>query len=144
MVGVFSSSVKYLTDTNMKKSNNAGSCNFLPENSIDDEALGEIVKVFHYGLAGVLIYFTVAGSVKKLRYIVIIWITILVLFLINKGCIITRLERCLTGDDWTIVDPFLRALRVEKTSQNRNTLTIVGVLVMFLISAWRLSSHKKK
>ena len=53
-------------------------------------------------------------------------------FVLFKGCLLSKIENTLDGEDITIIYPFLDFLRMEKTNKNRMNISIlIGVLYVF-------------
>jgi hypothetical protein len=46
-------------------------------------------------------------------------------FILFKGCLLSKLENNIDGEDITIIDPFLDFFRMEKTTKNRMTISII-------------------
>jgi hypothetical protein len=60
-------------------------------------------------------------------------------FVLYDGCVLSKIEKTLDGQDITIVDPFLEIRGVKKTKQNRMRLSYVfaaGYITLMLLIFW--------
>jgi hypothetical protein len=52
------------------------------------------------------------------------------------GCILSMLENKMCKDDFTVADPFLELLHLDKTSKNRYNITfVIGIIYYVMIAA---------
>lgn len=81
--------------------------------------------------------------ITKNKYIILLFIilTILhhILYIIYKGCILTKLEYKLTNMDYTIVDPFIDILGLKRTHKNRHYMTLFFSILTWLILIYKLN-----
>lgn len=77
----------------------------------------------------------------------ILFFTLLIglfLFIINKGCFITRLEYRLGGKGFTVIDPLLNRLGINTSRQSRTYLTMILFLLSLMITTYKLFIQKDK
>lgn len=100
--------------------------NFL---NLSDKNLGFFLRAFHVNLPFYFTIFMLYGS--KVQNIVILCFLLCaaIAFVLFKGCLLSKMENTLDGEDITIIDPFLDFLRMEKTNKNRMIVSVaIGVL----------------
>jgi len=61
-------------------------------------------------------------------------IVILLLFIYNNGCIVSRYERTILKDEWTPID----ILIVEPTRQSRKSVSFYFLIFLILVSCARI------
>jgi len=103
--------------------------NFL---NLSDKDLGFFIRAFHVNLPLYFIICMIYGS--KVQNVVLLLFLILafISFILFNGCILSKIENKIDGEDITIIDPFLDSLRVEKTSKNR--MCISFIIAFFYLS----------
>ena len=91
---------------------------------------------------GLLTLFMALGWISNNQTVLkILFITLiigLVLFYINRGCCLTRLERKLSGSDFTIIDPLLSFLNIEIDRQTRTQITMGIFILSLTITTYKL------
>lgn len=107
-------------------------------------ALGRVLWAVHLTLAALAFGLTMFGPAALLPYLSVFWVLMLTMYVVNRGCVITHLEQYLTGDDITIVDPFLTALRLPTSTRNRNILTLLGGTTMLLVTLARFNKSPRQ
>ena len=98
---------------------------------VSNRTLGTWIRAFHYnGLF--LVFFMVLFGPKILANIALalIIVTVLLFFLL-EGCLLSRLEYKLTGDNDNICNIALELLRIEKTKEHQLNITKI-VLIAYL------------
>lgn len=109
-------------------------------------AAGEALWWVHLSGALVLVGLTLVGPRVLSPYLAGFWAAMIVSFLIHRGCIITRLEQAVTGNnDTTIVDPFLMPFLPpgqRPTNRTRNLATLITGVVMLGVSTWKSVDQK--
>tara|TARA_B100000902_G_C27195689_1_gene856354 strand:+ start:99 stop:506 length:408 start_codon:yes stop_codon:yes gene_type:complete len=97
--------------------------------------IGIIIRSFH-SIMPIFPLFTVLFVNKTfVLFHIIILITIMLLFIIFDGCILSLLEYRLCKDDYTIVDPYLDLIFIEINNETRKKYTILplfGILLYFI------------
>lgn len=104
---------------------------------------GALLRIAHFLLAFLAFYLTIAGPLSWLPYLSVFWLAMLTMYVVNRGCVITQLEKYLTGQDITIVDPLLKLFRVPITHYNRNAITMLGGISMLFWGLLRIHMFKK-
>jgi len=92
----------------------------------------------HFILAMLAFGLTLFGPSFLLPYLSVFWLGMISMYVINGGCVITHFERYLTGEDYTIVDPFLTLLGIDSSNENRDKLTMMAVIITFLVGIIRM------
>lgn len=100
---------------------------------------------FYYPLLighGLLTIFMAFGWISNNRIILKILFALLLvgisLFFMLGGCFLTRLEKKLSGSDFTILDPLLNALGIHINRQTRTHITIGIFMVSLVITSYKL------
>ena len=95
------------------------------------------VHIFFPLLAACFIFF---GSKQLLKLTVLCNIIVFILFLIFKGCILSKLERRFCQDDFTIIDPIISLLGLSLKDEVRveysfflNILCILGAVIIYYL-----------
>ena len=65
----------------------------------------------------------------------------LFLFIINRGCFITRIEYRLGGKGYTIMDPVLNRLGIHTSRTSRTNATMILFLFSLMITCYKLFIH---
>ena len=105
-------------------------CNKLP---VDNKVIGNYIRSWHLAAPGnMLLLFLFVP-----KYIFLAMVTLLLLaftcFILWKGCILTKIEKELIGDDITFIDPCLQLVGAELTNENRIHSSIIAAF-MYLSS----------
>jgi hypothetical protein len=58
--------------------------------------------------------------------------------MITGGCVLTRIEQRLTGDNLTIVDPLLEIFNIPKTRENIMGITLLFSTICFITLSFEL------
>jgi len=99
---------------------------------------GVSLRILHFLLAVAAFAITVFGPLKWIPYISIFWLAMLTMYVVNRGCVLTQLEKYLTGEDITIVDPLLKLFGLPIKKHNRNAITMLGGIFMLFVGLVRL------
>lgn len=104
-------------------------CNFF---KLSDKSLGFFLRAFHVNLPLYLIIFMIYGT--KVQNILILFGLMLafISFIYFNGCVLSKIEKSVDGEDITIIDPFLNVFNMEKTNKNR--MIVSYVIVFFYLS----------
>jgi len=103
---------------------------------MSDHSAGVMIRAFHTSLPVSLMVISLFAP----RYIVILVIALLLviffMYIAFGGCILSMLENKMCKDDFTVADPFLELLRLDKTSKNRYNITfVIGIIYYVMIAA---------
>lgn len=101
-------------------------------------ALGHFIHYLHLIVGLFAVAITLLGPKWTVPYMIIYWIALAIIYVLNSGCILTRLEQRLTGQDKTVMDGFLRFGNIETTNKNRETFTIGLWFILMSVSLTRL------
>jgi hypothetical protein len=93
--------------------------------NLSDKNLGFFLRAFHVNLPLYLMIFMFYGTKVQNIMILFFLFCAAVSFILFKGCLLSKLENNIDGEDITIIDPFLDFFRMEKTTKNRMTISII-------------------
>ena len=99
------------------------------ESPIDNKVIGNYIRSWHLAAPGnmILLFLFVP------KYIFLAMLTMLLLaficFISWKGCILTKVEKELIGDDITFIDPCLQLLGADLTNDNRIHSSIICAIM---------------
>ena len=102
----------------------------------DDRRIGIFLRSLHqiFIVSLVISYILVHFLFPSYFLLLVIWIlsTIIWIFhIITGACVCTRIERRLTGDNITIVDPLLELFHIPLTKENRSGITLLTSSIFF-------------
>ena len=99
---------------------------------LSDKSFGFFLRAFHVNLPLYLVIFMIYGT--KVQNILILFGLMLafVSFIYFNGCVLSKVEKTVDGEDITIIDPFLNIFNMEKTTKNR--MIVSYVIVFFYLS----------
>jgi len=101
--------------------------NDFKKGKLSDKSLGILIRSFHTSTPVSLLFLSVFAPRYVINCIVAFLVVVFFLFLIFGGCFLTMVENQICNDDFTIADPFLELLELEKSSKNRfNISAIIG------------------
>lgn len=101
-----------------------------------DRKVAFYIRAFHVNLPMYLIIFLIYGP-QWLSISILIGLTIsFVSLIIFKGCILSKLEKKLDGEDIIIVDPTLSLLGFELNNSNRFKISIVSGILYYYLSMY--------
>jgi hypothetical protein len=105
--------------------------------NMEDKTIGFYLRSLHVHTP---IYLLIAMQTCTFPFAVIVLACLfiaLVYFFLYDGCVLSKIEKTLDGQDITIVDPFLEIRGVKKTKKNRMRISYVFaggyILLMLLI-----------
>ncbi len=97
--------------------------------------LGRLIRILHFIGAAAVILGTLMASQATAKYYLVFWLVVIGFHLLCRGCILSRLERWLTQEDVTIVDPLLLLAGLDTSKYNRNAASLVIQFGMVGIAA---------
>ena len=101
--------------------------NDFKKSKFSDKSLGILIRSFHTSTPVSLLFLSVFAPLYVVNCIVAFLVVVFFLFFIFGGCFLTMVENQICNDDFTIADPFLELLELEKSSKNRfNISAIIG------------------
>lgn len=91
--------------------------------------VGVLLTALHFvGMIGI--------SAASIVYSPLLYLPLVFFHAYNKKCPLTRLEQRLHGQDVTVMDPFLWVAGIERSSSNRETVTLLMSCLVFLVSVY--------
>ena len=104
--------------------------------NIPHKTLGFYIRSFHVNLPIYIILFLVYGpkwlGLTILFFLILSFISLFVF----KGCILSKLEKKLDGEDIIIIDPLVYLLRLENNNNNRFYVSIFSGLLYVYLSVY--------
>lgn len=100
---------------------------------IPDQKICSYLRLFHYFLPLFAALLILVSSKTIVHITLIIIIFIFIMFICFDGCILTRLEKRFSNEDYTIMDPLLNLLNVPINNKNRYKYSIYKTLFCFLL-----------
>ena len=94
------------------------------------------LRAVHYALPVTLLFFATCGSIYFFYLATIIIISIIILFIFLRGCILSSLEKELFQDDNNVIDIILELLGLEKNTYNRMTATYFCFVIYIIFFIW--------
>lgn len=115
---------------------------------LSKKSLGNTIRTFHYSSPFFLIFFLIYGPLPLVVFSITFVFLVYFSFFKFRGCILSRIESEMLGDDFCITDPTLEILRMKVTNENRYKISyIVGIMFLLtftLIIYIRFFMKKKK
>jgi hypothetical protein len=107
---------------------------FIRTTNLKDNIACLILRVFHLFIPVISISILLFGVRYWFMTITLINIIIFTMFFMFDGCILSRIEHRFSekGDDFTVIDPFLILVDVERTNENRTIYSIYSSLLGFI------------
>jgi hypothetical protein len=97
-----------------------------------EETRGELIYQLHFwGLLAIIMYVSLYGSKRATELFLVYGLVVIFLFYLFKGCFLTRLEKHYRKKDETIVDGFLRTIRMPVNKETRYTATVGGFTIIY-------------
>ena len=124
----------------------------LKKTGYSDHQICYRLRAFHFIFPNIAAFFIFFGSKKAFKIVIIVNAIIMSCFIMLNGCILSRLERRFTDEDYTILDPVMDLLGIEKTNENRIQYSIYSGMICFIgtgfiyylrfIYTWGNASHE--
>jgi len=94
---------------------------------LSDKSLGILMRSFHTSTPISFVILSLFAPKYIVNCVVALLVIIFFMFFLFGGCILSMIENQICNDDFTIADPFLELLELEKNSKNRfNISCIIG------------------
>ena len=94
---------------------------------LSEKSIGILMRSFHTSTPISFVILSLFAPRFIVNCVVGLLIVIFFMFFAFGGCILSMIENKICNDDFTIADPFLEALELEKNSKNRfNISCIIG------------------
>ena len=88
-------------------------------------SLGLLVRIYHCSLPIILIIFVLLGNKIIAQLVLAFFISVVLLWFILDGCILSMLENRLCSDNWNIVDPLLEIFGIPINYESRKNITYI-------------------
>lgn len=88
------------------------------------KSLGIMMRTFHISTPVSYLILSVLAPRYVVNIVAGLLLVIFLMFIVFGGCILSMVENKICNDDFTIADPFLELLEMEKTSKNRFNISL--------------------
>jgi len=109
--------------------------------NLSKKSIGVVLRSLHFAIPIIITILFMVGPINVFKFVFIFNIIVFILFFIFDGCILSRLEQKITGEDFTVIDPFLELINVDVTNENRKKYSFYsgacGLLLSFTIYYYR-------
>ncbi len=99
------------------------------------------ILISHALLTAFMMFGWISNNRVVLYSLLLLLVTGLVLFLLLGGCFITRIEKRLSGRDFTVLDPIIKKIGITINRQSRVNITMIMFVVSLVITVYKLSKH---
>ena len=93
--------------------------NLFQSGKLSDKSLGIMMRTFHISTPVSYLILSVLAPRFIVNIVAALLLAIFLMFFVFGGCILSMVENQICNDDFTIADPFLELLEMEKNSKNR-------------------------
>jgi len=100
---------------------------------LSEKSLGILMRSFHSSTPVSFFILSLFAPRYVVNCVVASLIVILFMFIIFGGCILSMVENKICNDDFTIADPFLELLEMEKNSKNRFNISLTIFTIFNII-----------
>jgi hypothetical protein len=107
--------------------------NYFKTSSISLSSIGIIIRSYHFTSPLILIMMLSLGNNLLVNISIICLITIIVMFILFNGCILSMLESKLCNDNFNIIDPTLEYFNMEINYINRMYVSYI-IATIFIIA----------
>lgn len=97
---------------------------FFQSGKLSDKSLGIMMRTFHISTPVSYLILSVLAPRYVVNIVAALLLVIFLMFFVFGGCILSMVENKICNDDFTIADPFLELLELEKTSKNRFNISL--------------------
>ena len=102
--------------------------------NVQPRTLGMLLRSFHSVTPFIWVCTALFGSITFCRMTIVFMSASLISFFKYRGCWLTRLERRLCGDDFTIVDPIIETRGLQVNNRTRYEVsTPIGVAYLMVL-----------
>ena len=98
--------------------------NYFQSGKLSDKSLGIMMRTFHISTPVSYLILSVLAPRYVVNIVAALLLFIFLMFIVFGGCILSMVENKICNDDFTIADPFLELLEMEKTSKNRFNISL--------------------
>lgn len=97
-----------------------------------------LVLICHFLITLFLYFGWISNNKKILQILFIMLIISLALYIIFRGCFITKWERKVSKSDFTVIDPVLNFLSIKIDRNSRFYITLYMYMLSLLITSIKL------
>ena len=97
---------------------------YFQSGKLSDKSLGIMMRTFHISTPVSYLILSVLAPRYVVNIVAALLLVIFFMFFVFGGCILSMVENKICNDDFTIADPFLELLEMEKTSKNRFNISL--------------------
>ena len=102
---------------------------------LSDKSLGIMMRTFHISTPVSYLILSVLAPRFIVNIVAALLLAIFLMFFVFGGCILSMVENQICNDDFTIADPFLELLEIEKNSKNRFNISLTIFTIYNIIIA---------
>jgi len=102
---------------------------------LSDKSLGIMMRTFHISTPVSYLILSVLAPRFIVNIVAALLFAIFLMFFVFGGCILSMVENQICNDDFTIADPFLELLEMEKNSKNRFNISLTIFTIYNIIIA---------
>ena len=112
--------------------------------NLSDKTIGIIIRSYHIVAPRDFIIILLLAPKPFCLITIIFLLIVYFLIFIFSGCFLAIIEQELCGDDFTIIDPILELLKLEKNNKNKMFITFIsgGLYLLFILSIYYLRFYK--
>ena len=108
---------------------------------LSKKSIGEMIRAIHFTAPINIIVLLCILPKYVCNIIMLYMLFVLISFIIFDGCFLTIIEQYYCEDTFTIIDPQLELLQIDKTNRNRFLVSIpvavVYLIIIFIIYSYR-------
>ena len=108
---------------------------YFQSGKLSDKSLGIMMRTFHISTPVSYLILSVLAPRYVVNIVAALLLVIFLMFIVFGGCILSMVENKICNDDFTIADPFLELLEMEKTSKNRFNISLTIFTIYNIIIA---------
>ena len=97
---------------------------YFQSGKLSDKSLGIMMRTFHISTPVSYLILSLLAPRYVVNIVAGLLLVIFLMFFVFGGCILSMVENKICNDDFTIADPFLELLEMEKTSKNRFNISL--------------------
>jgi hypothetical protein len=109
--------------------------NLFQSGKLSDKSLGIMMRTFHISTPVSYLILSVLAPRFIVNIVAALLLAIFLMFFVFGGCILSMVENQICNDDFTIADPFLELLEMEKNSKNRFNISLTVFTIYNIIIA---------
>jgi hypothetical protein len=108
---------------------------YFQSGKLSDKSLGIMMRTFHISTPVSYLILSVLAPRYVVNIVAALLLFIFLMFIVFGGCILSMVENKICNDDFTIADPFLELLEMEKNSKNRFNISLTIFTIYNIIIA---------